>query len=67
MHLVSDASDQSVIFTGRSRKLMNTCTNQVPISCMIKKRCLKLLGHVSRFPDGADTVDAFIPRLSKHW
>ena len=43
------------------------CTNQVPISCRIKKRRLKLFGHVARFPDGADTADALIPRLSKHW
>ena len=25
---------------------------------MIKKRRLKLLGHVARFPDGADSADA---------
>ena len=42
-------------------------TNQVPISCMIRKRRLKLFGHVARFPDGADTADALIPRLPKHW
>ena len=43
------------------------CTNQVPISCTIKKRRLKLLGHVARFPDSADTTDALIHRLPKHW
>ena len=34
---------------------------------MIKKRRLKRLGHVAKFPDGADTADALIPRLPKHW
>ena len=34
---------------------------------MIKKRRLKLFGHVAKFPDGADTADALIPRLPKHW
>ena len=34
---------------------------------MTKKRRLKLLGHVARFSDGADTADALIPRLPKHW
>ena len=33
---------------------------------MIKKRRLKLFGHMARFPYGADTADALIPRLPKH-
>ena len=34
---------------------------------MIKKRRLKLVGNVARFPDGADTADALISRLPEHW
>ena len=34
---------------------------------MIKKRRLKLLGHVARFPSGTNTANALMPRLPKHW